>query len=395
MRTAQVFVSHTSDMAGVPAGRSFVQAVLDGIGRAGLAPVDMRYFPAREGQPTEYCRQRVRDCEIYAAVVGFRYGSLVPGESISYTELEFVEATRAGLPRLVFLLDESVDLAGQLTDADRGAVDAFRRLSSSIVAMLTAMEEESRTGGLPRFIPAGADIARLTQTPRVREGVRSASLSANAGDRATDNDVPDPRPVLDWSDLTAAHQRVVVVGDAGMGKTWLIRSETGRQARSALAALRAGVDIDDVAIPVPIRCDELATAAGPTLADSLSQYLSERYGLPSRSRTRLRCHIAGGMAGLLLDALDEVPDPITRKRINDLVLPWTSRPAAQFVITSRIAGYTYVPAHHRPMWRLSFSHSPPPTSSRLSRRGACPPTCSLASPIWCSTRRWRQSPGYR
>jgi hypothetical protein len=77
--TSQVFVSHTSDMELFPAGRSFVQAVLDGIGRAGLAAVDMRHFAAREGAPVEYCRQRVCECEFYVAVIGFRYGSLVPG----------------------------------------------------------------------------------------------------------------------------------------------------------------------------------------------------------------------------------------------------------------------------------------------------------------------------
>ena len=57
--TSQVFVSHTSDMEMFPAGRSFVQAVLDGIGRAGLAAVDMGHFAAREGPPVDYCRQRV------------------------------------------------------------------------------------------------------------------------------------------------------------------------------------------------------------------------------------------------------------------------------------------------------------------------------------------------
>ena len=81
MKTSQVFVSRTSDMAKFPAGRSFVQAVLDAVNRAGLAAVDMGYFAARDGQPADYCRQRVRDCEIYVAVVGFRYGSLVSGET--------------------------------------------------------------------------------------------------------------------------------------------------------------------------------------------------------------------------------------------------------------------------------------------------------------------------
>jgi hypothetical protein len=71
-----------------------VQAVLDAVNRAGLAAVDMGYFAAWDGQPADYCQQRVRDCEIYLAVVGFRYGSLVPGEGVSYTELEFLEAKR-------------------------------------------------------------------------------------------------------------------------------------------------------------------------------------------------------------------------------------------------------------------------------------------------------------
>jgi Domain of unknown function (DUF4062) len=51
-----------------------VQAALDAVNRAGMAPVDMRYFAAREGMPADYCRQRVRECEIYVAVIGFRYG---------------------------------------------------------------------------------------------------------------------------------------------------------------------------------------------------------------------------------------------------------------------------------------------------------------------------------
>jgi len=126
MRTGQVFLSHTSDMARFPPGRSFVQAVLDAVGRAGMAPVDMRYFAAREGEVAGYCRRRVRECEVYVAVVGFRYGSLVPGEVVSYTELEFSEACAAGLPRLVFLLEDGADLPAGLADGDRGAVDGFR-----------------------------------------------------------------------------------------------------------------------------------------------------------------------------------------------------------------------------------------------------------------------------
>jgi hypothetical protein len=59
--------------------RSVAQAALDGIGRAGLAAVDMRYFTARDGTPVDYCCQRVRECEVYVAVIGFRCGSLEAG----------------------------------------------------------------------------------------------------------------------------------------------------------------------------------------------------------------------------------------------------------------------------------------------------------------------------
>ena len=134
--TNQVFVSHTSDMARLPAGRSFVQAALDGIGRAGMAAVDMRYFPAQEGSAVDYCRRRVRECEAYIAVVGFRYGSIVPDTDYSYTEAEFREASAAGIPRLVFLLDESALLPEGEADSDRGAVERFRRRLSEAGLML-------------------------------------------------------------------------------------------------------------------------------------------------------------------------------------------------------------------------------------------------------------------
>ncbi|MGI8445844.1 MAG: FxSxx-COOH system tetratricopeptide repeat protein [Streptosporangiaceae bacterium] len=126
MRTGQVFINHTSDMAQFPDDRPFVQAALDAVGRTGMAPVDMRHFAARDGSPADYCQQRVRECEIYVAVVGFQYGSLVPGEDVSYTELEFRAASLLGVPRLIFLLDDTACPAG-FRDADSGRALRFRQ----------------------------------------------------------------------------------------------------------------------------------------------------------------------------------------------------------------------------------------------------------------------------
>jgi hypothetical protein len=126
VKTGQVFVSHTSDMDWFPEDRSFTQAALDAVSRAGMAPIDMRHFSAREGSPADYCRERVCECEIYVAVVGLQYGSVVPGEEVSFTELEFEQATAAGVPRLVFLLDEAA-FPHAPSDTDRGLVNRFRQ----------------------------------------------------------------------------------------------------------------------------------------------------------------------------------------------------------------------------------------------------------------------------
>jgi WD40 repeat protein len=70
----------------------------------------------------------VTECDLYLAIVGFRYGSRVPGrpDGVSYTELEFLVATEAGMPRLVFVLDEDVAVPRSLVDKDSSAVDGFR-----------------------------------------------------------------------------------------------------------------------------------------------------------------------------------------------------------------------------------------------------------------------------
>ena len=192
--TRQVFVSHTSDMELFPAGRSFVQAVLDGIGRAGLAAVDMRHFAAREGAPVEYCRQRVRECEFYVAVIGFRYGSLVPGTELSYTEAEFQEASAAGKLRLVFLLHQDTQVPEGSADADRSTVERFRaRLDQAGLiraTFTTAADLElevlhaltEAAGALPLTAPGpgiggtasgGTGIHASPQAPVAREPLRA------------------------------------------------------------------------------------------------------------------------------------------------------------------------------------------------------------------------------
>jgi hypothetical protein len=276
MKTGQVFVSHTSDMEQIPKGRSFVQAALDAVGRARMAPVDMRYFAARDGRPADYCRQQVRECEIYVAVVGFRYGSLVAGEAVSYTELEFLTASEAGLPRLIFLLEEAACPPG-LGDSDRDAVTGFRRRLAEAGLIVRAF---SSSDGLELEVFHALSELADDMPPRHGSSARATGVPGIWNVPSRNADFTGRAAVLRrlHEDLSADGRAVVVpralYGMGGVGKTqtaleyahrfkgdydlvWWIPAEQPQAINLALANLSARLGLQ--------AGDDAADAAGVAL----------------------------------------------------------------------------------------------------------------------------------
>jgi len=227
-----------------------------------------------------------------------------------------------------------------------------REFAQDLTALLRGLDVQARTGRLPPYLPPHADVTALARTVRVRPGVRPGLADPDAEDPRSriagrayrlPADRPEasgpPRP---WPDVAAGQPRLMVLADPGLGKSWLIRTETHRLAAEALARLDA--DPAAVIIPVQARCDQLAAAPGGDLADKAVAHLADQRLLPERSRAALAAKVRVGQVVLLLDALDELPTADIGP-LRDLVRSWADQVGdrARCVITSRIAGYTGSP----------------------------------------------------
>jgi hypothetical protein len=81
------------------------------------------------------CPEAVRSADAFVEIVGFHYGSTVRDHTeSSYTELEFEEAHKAGMPVPVFLLSD---------DAQGPAGGLWMRARSTIIPLIASATEFS------------------------------------------------------------------------------------------------------------------------------------------------------------------------------------------------------------------------------------------------------------
>jgi tetratricopeptide (TPR) repeat protein len=318
-----------------------VAAAEAAVSRAGDAVADMAYFTARDTKPAEYCADRVRGCDVYVGLIGLQHGSPVQDQpEVSYTELEFDTATAAGLPRLVFALDEDAVVpipAGRLYDAEselqaRQRALRARVLDSGVVAGKFATPEQLEV----------LLLQALQETRPPLGPVPTAGAGAGFPPRPdlVGREVEVAALVAAW--LATPPQPVAVLGAPGIGKSTI-----------CLAALHDGQVAERFGDRRWfIRCDGATSAAA--LLSGLASELGVAGEGPGSVTSRVCAALAASPGVVVLDNF-ETPwsaDPLATE---ELVRVIAAVPGAGLVVSSRGTGR---PAGLR--WRDSAMISPLP-----------------------------------
>jgi hypothetical protein len=113
----KVFLSSTwRDMADRRAAVLRAVRLLDGFDVEAMEEFGLRPQP-----PLDVCLMKVAGCNVFFGVLGAAYGSSPPAGDPSYTEREYDEAERLGLPRLMVVVDDE-DVADPRQEAFRKRV---------------------------------------------------------------------------------------------------------------------------------------------------------------------------------------------------------------------------------------------------------------------------------
>jgi hypothetical protein len=90
--------------------------------------VGMETFQSHTHEPTEFCPERVEECDTFVLLAAYRYGNILEGEKISITHLEYEHALKKKIPVQIYLTDDEHPWQPKFIDKNRESIDRFRTL---------------------------------------------------------------------------------------------------------------------------------------------------------------------------------------------------------------------------------------------------------------------------
>lgn len=102
------------------------RAAVDVIRRLGHLVINMGAYSASNLTPIDRSLADIQTCDAYLGIIAWRYGHIPDGYDVSITELEYEEAQKRGIPRLIFLLNVDAPWPISRIDRNRESIERFR-----------------------------------------------------------------------------------------------------------------------------------------------------------------------------------------------------------------------------------------------------------------------------
>jgi energy-coupling factor transporter ATP-binding protein EcfA2 len=152
---------------------------------------------------------------------------------------------------------------------------------------------------------------------------------------------------VELTELTRKHEKLVILGDPGAGKTTLMRYLALRHAQAKKTGLTQTEELGKVYLPLYLRIADYAEQAdGQSLTNFLPENICGKNHCDEALSVLLSEQLGAGNCLILLDGLDEVIEPSQRSQIadeiNSLIRAYEPK-GNRVVVTSRVAGYRLSP----------------------------------------------------
>lgn len=181
--------------------------------------VGMETFQSHTHEPTEFCPERVEECDALVLIVAYRYGNIPDGQTISITQLEYEHALRNKIPVRIYLTDPEHPWQPKLMDENREAIDRFRNLllKKHTCSYFTTPEK--------LYEKLKLDIKKFPLRPYI---AHPYALQENFTGRKQERDM-----LTDWL-KREPHPMLSLIAIGGMGKTalawyWLMEDIVGSE----------------------------------------------------------------------------------------------------------------------------------------------------------------------
>lgn len=133
--TTSVYISSTSmDL------KQYRVAVSEAVLKLGLYPITMENFGAQAGDALTVSLNQIRKADVVVTIIAHRYGYVPEGHDKSIIELEYDEAAKLGIPRLVYIIDPAYAWPHELKEVDphqtERLADFKRRIDREVIRSL-------------------------------------------------------------------------------------------------------------------------------------------------------------------------------------------------------------------------------------------------------------------